>query len=172
MILTLQPVGSVDPSILERLRSELASLGDVWIATSKPVPRQAYRRLTRQYRAAAFEAVCRATDGDRIVAITNVELCDPELGMRRVFGHANLQGRWAVVSLALFGGDGEDRLVERAVKTSIHEIGHTLGLAHHDADPTCVMYFSERLADTDRKGRAFCPDCARAAGLTENRPGM
>lgn len=171
MILTLQPVGSVDASVLERLRSELSQFGDVRIATAKPVPRQAYRRLSKQYRAAGFDSVCRSTDGDRVLAITDVDLCDPDLGMKRVFGHADLQGKWAVVSLASFGGDGTDRLIERAVKTSVHEIGHTLGLGHHDSDPTCVMYFSERLPDTDRKGRDFCPDCARTAGLSGPRRG-
>jgi len=34
MILTLQPVGSVDASVLERLRSELSQFGDVRIATA------------------------------------------------------------------------------------------------------------------------------------------
>src|SRR5881409_4129461 len=80
--------------------------------------------------------------------------------------HADIRGRWAVVSLSQFGGDGEDKLVERAVKTAVHELGHTLGLGHHDENPQCVMFFSERLADTDRKGRDFCPECADSANLT------
>ncbi len=169
MILTLQPVGRVETSVLERIGSELAPFGDVRIASTKPLPRRAFGLLPKRYRAATFDRVCKSSDGDRVIAITDVELCDPELGLTLVFGHADIPGRWAVVSLSQFGGDGEDKLVERAVKTAVHELGHTLGLGHHDADPRCVMFFSEKLADTDRKGRDFCDDCAESAKLTLSR---
>ena len=169
MILTLQPVGHVAPSVLERLRLHLERFGDVRIADPKPVPKQAFRPLSKQYRAAAFEEVCHVAESDRVVAITDVELCDPDLGMKRVFGHAEMTGGWAVVSLSMFGGDGEERLVERAAKTAVHEIGHTLGLGHHDGNPECVMFFSENLADTDRKGGDFCPACSQTANLTLSR---
>ena len=169
MILTLQPVGRVDTSVLRRIGSELASFGEVRIASEKPLPRRTFGPGPKRYRAATFDRVCKSADGDRIIAITNVELSDPELGLTLVFGHADIQGRWAVVSLSQFGGDGETKLVERAVKTVVHELGHTLGLGHHDANPECVMFFSEKLADTDRKGRDFCPECSESAQLTLTR---
>ena len=169
MILTLQPVGRVDASVLQRIGSELASFGEVRIASEKPLPRRTFGPGPKRYRAATFDRFCKSADGDRIIAITNVELSDPELGLTLVFGHADIQGRWAVVSLSQFGGDGERKLVERAVKTAVHELGHTLGLGHHDANPECVMFFSEKLADTDRKGRDFCPECSESARLTLTR---
>lgn len=169
MILTLQPVGRVDASVLQRIGFELASLGEVRIAVEKPLPRRTFGPGPKRYRAATFERLCKSTDGDRIIAITNVELSDPELGLTRVFGHADIQGRWAVVSLSQFGGDGKAKLVDRAVKTAVHELGHTLGLGHHDTNPECVMFFSEELADTDRKGRDFCPECAELAKPTLSR---
>ncbi len=169
MILTLQPVGRVDASVLERLGSELAPFGEVRIASEKPLPRRSFGLAPTRYRAATFDRVCKSTEGDRVLAITNVELCDPELGLTLVFGHADIRGRWAVISLSQFGGDGPAKLIERAVKTAVHELGHTLGLGHHDANPKCVMFFSEKLADTDRKGRAFCPECSELANPTLSR---
>src|SRR2546427_518133 len=169
MILTLQPVGRVDASVLQRIGSELAPFGEVRIATEKPLPRPTFGVGPKRYRAATFERICKSTDGDRIVAITNVKLSDPELGLTRVFGHADIQGRWAVVSLSLFGGGGKAKLIERAVKTSVHELGHTLGLSHHDANPGCVMFSSEELVDTDRKSRDFCPECSESAKATLSR---
>src|SRR6059036_245355 len=135
MILTLQPVGRVDASVLQRIGSELAPFGEVRIAPAKPLPGRAFGLGSKRYRAAMFDRVC----------------------------------RWAVVSLSQFGGQGEDKLVERAVKTAVHELGHTLGLGHHGANPQCVMFFSEKLADTDRKSRDFCRACADSAKLTLSR---
>src|SRR5207244_9928385 len=57
----------------------------------------------------------------------------------------------------------------RVVKTAVHELGHTLGLGHHGANPQCVMFFSEKLADTDRKSRDFCRACADSAKPTLSR---
>ena len=45
------------------------------------------------------------------------------------------------------------------MKEAVHELGHTLGL-EHCPDRSCVMYFSNSLADTDRKGEAYCSRCA------------
>lgn len=172
MILTLQPVGRVDAFVLEGLRDELARFGEVRVAAPKPVPRRAYRRWPKQFRASGFDEVCRDANGDRVLAITDVPLSDPDLGMKRVFGHADMVGRWAVVSLASFGGAGPEKLIERAVKTAVHELGHTLGLGHDTARPECVMYFSEEVADTDRKGAEFCAQCSESAKVTLTRLGM
>src|SRR3989442_9617283 len=150
MILTLQPVGRTDASVLERIGSRVAPFGEVRIAGRKPLPGRPLGHGSKRYRAATFDRVCKSSDGDRVIAITDVELCDPELGLRLVFGHAGIQGRWAVVSLSQFGGEGEEKLVERAVKTAYHELGHTPDLRHHDANPQRAMFFSEKLRQTGR----------------------
>ena len=51
-----------------------------------------------------------------------------------------------------------------ALKEAVHELGHTLGLAHCP-NAKCVMHFSNSLADTDRKGSVLCPVCQRRVGI-------
>ncbi|MGH7273362.1 MAG: hypothetical protein ACREIQ_02735, partial [Nitrospiria bacterium] len=47
---------------------------------------------------------------------------------------------------------------QRALKETVHGLGHTYGL-RHCPDPACVMHFSNSLEDTDQKAWSFCPKC-------------
>ena len=38
---------------------------------------------------------------------------------------------------------------------AVHELGYIYGLGHC-LDASCVMHFSNRLPDTDFKGKEFC----------------
>src|SRR5207245_6908434 len=131
------PGGVCAASSRKRIGSALAPFGRGRMARKNPLPSPPFGPGPKRYRAATFDRVCKSTDGDRVLAITNVELCDPELGLTLVFGHADIHGCWAVVSLSQFGYDGVTQLIERAVKTAVHELGNTLGLGHPDGNPEC-----------------------------------
>jgi archaemetzincin len=97
----------------------------------------------------------------RVVAITDVDLFIPVLTY--VYGEAQLGGRAAVVSTARLSVDldpGANRPVRlaRAVKETVHELGHTFGLLHCDT-ASCVMSRSVSLMDVDRKDTALCQGC-------------
>ena len=62
---------------------------------------------------------------------------------------------------------GDSVWLPRALKEAVHELGHTLGLAHCP-DAGCVMHFSNALVDTDRKGHRLCVVCERK--LAPRRP--
>jgi archaemetzincin len=97
-----------------------------------------------------------------ILGVTGVDLTVP--GLNFVFGLADPRSRCAVISLArlypeFYGRPRDPRLFkERALKEAVHELGHLLGLGHCP-DPACIMFFSNSLSDTDRKGPGFCPRC-------------
>jgi archaemetzincin len=170
MNLTIKPFGAVDQEVLEYLQKELAVMGDVSLASAEPVPESFNRRVRdgqTQYLASDFERAMARESGDRVLAVTDVDLY--ERGLNFVFGHATIRDRFAVISIARFGNHGPERLLERSAKTAIHELGHTFGLYHDDANPDCVMHFSEKLEDTDRKGRAFCSKCSAVAAFTLSR---
>jgi archaemetzincin len=82
-------------------------------------------------------------------------------GMNYVFGEARCPGRVAVISTCRLKSTNDSNLTllgDRVVKEAVHETGHMLGL-RHCSDESCVMHFSERLADTDRKRGDFCSEC-------------
>ncbi len=116
-----------------------------------------------QYRARALINVLPHDDvGVKALGIASTDLYAPDLNF--VFGQAQLPGDRAVMSIARlrpeFWGNDPDRdaLIDRAIKEAVHELGHTLDIPHCD-NPDCVMHFSNRLAETDRKGRDFCESC-------------
>lgn len=167
MRLTLKPFGPVDPEVLEHLRKELKPFDEVVLVPESPLPEEAYDAKRGQYRASALLEACRNEPGDRVLGVTSEDLYEP--GMNFVFGLAHLHDRFGVVSLARLADGGKPRLLERTVKEAVHEIGHTLGLGHDERNARCVMHFSLSLADTDRKGRDFCPRCEEAAAVTWKR---
>ncbi len=126
----------------------------------------AFDEARRQYNSAAILQWllegCPA-DGRKTLAVTDRDLFVPALTF--VFGHAQLNGRVAVCSLArlrqefyALPADGAV-LASRAATEALHETGHMFGLVHC-AERTCAMSLATNVRHIDRKQAAFCPSCA------------
>jgi archaemetzincin len=162
----LVPVGAVDADVREALAQGLAALGYV-VRAGTPLPLEgAWRdagtgRLESERLLLALLARPRR-HGDAVwsLAMVDAVLCGGEVG--EVLGEAALGRGCAVVGIEpLRRGSGADPdvLRDRILTTAVHELGHLAGAAHCRR-ATCVMYPSRNIADTDRKGMAFCHDCA------------
>jgi archaemetzincin len=98
-----------------------------------------------------------------MLGLTAVDLYIPILTF--VFGEAQMGGPCAVVSAHRlrqeFYGLHPDPTVflERLLKESVHEIGHTLDLTHCE-DYRCAMAPSHAVEWIDLKEGALCPSCA------------
>jgi archaemetzincin len=101
-------------------------------------------------------------DAIRLMGITHVDIYVPIL--KYVFGVAEIEGRCSLMSLYRLRPEFYDQprdlnlLLERADKTAIHELAHTLGLTHC-RDRHCVMFSSTHIENTDFKRLDFCPTC-------------
>jgi archaemetzincin len=160
LALTLLPCGAVETEELKDLARALTAKGMlVTIAKQRPFPREAFNSRRQQYRGDEFLKVARSEPGDRVLTVTNCDLYADNLNY--VLGLADSFGKCAVISLSRLRIDADaEKFRRRAVKEAVHEIGHTFGLSHC-ADPECVMYFSNCLEDTDRKGTDWCERCKK-----------
>jgi len=169
-VIAVAPVGDVAAEELSRLLPVLRQTfgAEVVIAPAVPLPPAAYDRRRRQYLSTALlEALAQARrpGWDRLLGVADVDLFVPELNF--VFGEGDPNRGVAVFSLQRLRAEGEESgpalLARRAATEAIHELGHSYGLGHC-GDARCVMWFSNSLAETDRKGTRFCP--AHAAELS------
>ena len=85
-------------------------------------------------------------------------------GLNFIFGLASK--KIVIISITrlyeeFYGYKKNNQLFNKRVLTeAVHELGHAYGL-NHCKNPYCVMFFSNSLVDTDRKGHKFCDDCKK-----------
>lgn len=134
-------------------------------------PAMAFDSFRNQYHStrilAGLEASPQVDLVEYVLGVVDLDLYVP--GMNFVFGEARCPGRVAVIStyrLQPAGSDHLDLFESRIVKEAVHEIGHMLGLKHC-SKASCVMHFSESIADTDRKKDRFCSECGPKMKLLE-----
>ena len=146
-------LGSVEV-LVPALREAFSA--DVVVAPEIPIPSPAFDPGRGQYLTAPLlDALARAKrpEWDSLLGVADVDLFVPELNF--AFGQGDPRRHVAVFSLARLHSENEALYRKRAATEAIHELGHAWGLAHCD-DPSCVMWFSNTLSETDRKGTSFC----------------
>ena len=161
LVVTLVPFDRVSQSVIRNLVTDLDFLPMTCrVHAPLPLAEAAYNPQRMQYRARDLLERVRTVQGEHVLGLVDVDLYAS--GLNFVFGLAECPGRAAIVSLYRLTAPGNEALFrERVAKEVVHELGHSLGL-EHCADPGCVMFFSNSLADTDRKGKRFCATCQAA----------
>jgi archaemetzincin len=163
----VMPLGPLPPDLLADLCSGLGREFRVEceILSAEADPAFAFNLTRQQYHSTEILAslVRRATPASRhLLGVTPVDLYIPI--MTFVFGEAQLQGNCAVVSTyrlrqEFYGLPGDAPLFRtRLLKEAVHELGHTLSLAHC-GNYECVMSPSHGVEWIDLKSWHFCDVC-------------
>jgi archaemetzincin len=165
-----------EEDVLLELQRILASAfaAEIVAVPGIPLPSSAYVRERRQYHSTPIlQQLVRVKPryAERLLGVADVDLFVPQLNF--VFGEADAERGVAVFSLARLHADGSDRsararFLKRAATEAIHELGHTYRL-DHCVNPRCVMWFSNTLAETDRKGLSLCADHAAQLARVRSR---
>jgi archaemetzincin len=166
--LELIPVAFEESALLPAIRPTIAQITgfDTEIVHRRTSIYEFYRSERSQYDGGLIlEKLEPKIDADKAIIYTTVDLFIPIFTF--VFGLAKLNGKLAIVSThrlnPVFYGlpPDKDRLQQRLIKETIHELGHLLNL-RHCADYRCVMASSNTADELDVKGEAYCDNCQAA----------
>lgn len=160
----LVPVGKAPPEVFGWLGDQLPLIFgcSCRVVPGLPNPTFAWNERRRQYHGGAILAQIRTGRAACALAVADLDLFVPELNF--IFGLADQGSTRAMIAIArlrqsFYGLQDDTNLFrQRVIKEAVHELGHVWGL-EHCSKRSCVMAFSNSLADTDYKGHALCPRC-------------
>jgi archaemetzincin len=170
------PINSVDGGFLDRLAlcMEERFLYAARVERMLTISRSALNTTRQQLFLSTLTSKVRRAfpeDGGLLLAITEFDLY--KTSHRFIFGDADEQQGVAAVSLhrlrAEFYGEAVDDnlLFQRALKESVHELGHALGLKHC-FNARCAMYYSNSIFESDNKMSHFCDVCDKRLSRARN----
>ncbi len=166
--LLLIPLDQAKELKLDFLLALLAEIFQIKANLGRPlkIPAEAYNYRRGQYNSSyilkRLGSILNLATNEKALLIADVDLYAE--GLNFVFGEAEINGSLAIISVtrlreSFYGlPENEEIFQSRVKKEAIHELGHVFGLRHCSSS-RCVMYFSNSLADTDRKSWNFCPRC-------------
>ena len=170
------PVGTIPELILKIIASNIQehlNLSAEILPFFGP-PADAFDKRRQQYDAGKMLQAFSILELQRfrkVVAVCMYDLFIPIL--THVHGEAQQGGKFAIVSLFRLQEDKmlsnkTSSVYERAVKVTLHEIGHLFNLLHCE-DKHCLMHFSSTLDQLDETPLYFCRYCFKYFKLATRR---
>lgn len=168
----LAPLGRFDPGLLDAVEEALEAELQVEVRRLEPhpLPKSAWYAPRRRYRAEKLldhleTLIPHEPASTRILGLTQKDISTTKGKFEDwgIFGLGNMPGQAAVISTYRLKRKARNKghLRKRVVNTAIHEVGHTLGLAHcEEAEEKCPMQDAEGgIANTDSSSGHLGPEC-------------
>lgn len=157
----LVPFNTIDKELINHLKKKIEEIIEYQVRVSaEPIPLPKCRRRGDQLFASDLFPSLRKellkAEADYVLGITDKDLYVEDLNFIFGLAYSNL----SVISLNRLVSQDKGLFYKRAVKESVHELGHVTGLAHC-IKASCVMRFSNCLRDTDTKDETFCSKCQK-----------
>lgn len=155
-MISLQPLGKVDPELLKWLAKELERKFEkvVEVKPGIEVPRTCFDFRRGQYNSTCILMSFRVENVTLFITAEDI-YADR---MNFVFGEAEINGKKAIVSFYRLISQDYELFKYRLLKEAVHELGHVFGLTHCKIRG-CVMNFSPSVMDVDKKTANFCENC-------------
>jgi len=157
----LVPFNTIDRELVSHLKVKIEEIIEYQVIVSKqqiplPICRRRGDQLFAEDLFPSLRKELSKAGADYVLGITDRDLYVKNLNFIFGLAYSNL----SVISLNRLVSEDRELFYERAVKESVHELGHVAGLAHC-AYASCVMHFSNCLGDTDIKNETFCSKCQK-----------
>lgn len=182
MKIGILPIGQINPTVLVEIQKGIVSVfpdTSCFIIDLLPLDENAFDKKRKQYNGnIILEELKRCgfkVNFHCLLGLIDFDIFVPEFNY--VFGLADNPGKAALISLnrlkpEFYGENSNFELfMDRALKETVHEVGHTLGLMHC-RNKSCVMHFSNSIFDTDVKQSLFCEQCELKAAVAINNLGL
>ena len=178
-MVAIQPLGTIDSALVCAVaaRIERTFAVDVTVLPPRPLPASALYRPRMRYRGERVIDWLAAAKSPPVSAIVGVMSRDLSATKGHVYdwgvmGVANPSSATGVTSTYRLRRHGATASVVtlRACQVAVHELGHSLGLAHCRA-PRCIMNDAEGgIASVDDSSGRFCWRCRiRLGGLLRDQ---
>lgn len=155
------PLINPPPFIIDEIKHNFEETFNLPVITLNiiNIPDSYKNSLRNQYRVSKIfsylKEIC-PDDSLKIIGVISEDIY--EEGYNFLFGSAELNGKYSIISIYRLYDENESLFKKRVVKEAIHELGHTFGLNHCD-NKICVMNFSLSINDVDKKDKHFCKLC-------------
>ena len=157
----LVPFNTIDKELINHLNKKIEEIVEYEVRVSEqqiPLPK-CRKRGDQLFAEDLFPSLRKEllkAEADYVLGITDRDLYAENLNFIFGLAYFNL----SVISLNRLVSEDRGLFYRRAVKESVHELGHVAGLAHC-TKASCVMHFSNCLRDTDIKNETFCSKCQK-----------
>ncbi len=166
-LLHVVPIAFYDTTVLETLRSDIEHVlqRKTIISDFKIDEKKAFDVSRLQYHSSLLLTSLLSVapnDNSKLIGVTSYDLFVPVLTF--VFGQAQLGNRAALFSTFRLHNEfyglppSKEIFQQRALKESLHELGHTFNLKHC-FNVSCVMNASTYVEDIDVKPSRYCEQC-------------